>query len=128
MRGGPEGRERLRLVTRVMAPATTALLDRVGIADDANCLDVGCGGGDVTLELASRAREGRVVGLDLDEAKLEIARAEARAAGVDNVEYRSGGLRSAELGAGYDVVHVRFVLSHLVDPQAIGRASCRERV
>lgn len=42
MRGGPEGRERLRLVTRVMAPATTALLDRVGVADDANCLDVGC--------------------------------------------------------------------------------------
>ena len=118
MRGGPEGRERLRLVTRVMAPATTALLDRVGVADDANCLDVGCGGGDVTLELARRAREGRVVGLDLDEAKLEIARAEARAAGVDNVEYRCGDLRSAELGAGYDVVHVRFVLSHLVDPQA----------
>jgi SAM-dependent methyltransferase len=101
-----------------MAPATTALLDRVGVADDAACLDVGCGGGDVTLELARRARGGRIVGLDLDEAKLEIARTEAREAGVDNVEYRCEDLRNAELGTGYDLVHARFVLSHLVDPQA----------
>jgi SAM-dependent methyltransferase len=122
IRGGPEGRERLRLVTRVMAPATRALLDRVGVADDAACLDVGCGGGDVALELARRARAGRVVGLDLDEAKLEIARAEAREAGVDNVEYRWQDLRSADLGAGYDLVHVRFVLSHLADPQ--GAVDC----
>ena len=30
IRGGPEGRERLRLVARVMAPSTSELLDRVG--------------------------------------------------------------------------------------------------
>ena len=82
IRGGLEGRERLRLVTRVMAPSTTELLDSVGVALDADCLDVGCGGGDVTLELARRAHAGRVVGIDLDEAKLEIARAEAREAGA----------------------------------------------
>jgi SAM-dependent methyltransferase len=125
IRGGPEGRERLRLVARVMAPATTALLDRVGVADDAACLDVGCGGGDVTLELARRACTGRVVGIDLDDAKLEIARAEAREAGVDNVEYRCEDLQSADLGSGYDLVHARFVLSHLVDPQAAAAALVR---
>ena len=118
IRGGPEGRERLRLVSRVMGPATVALLDRVGVAARATCLDVGCGGGDVTLELARRASAGRVVGIDLDEAKLEIARAEAREAGVDNVEYRREDLLSGDLGSGYDIVHARFVLSHLVDPQA----------
>ena len=118
IRGGPEGRERLRLVARVMAPATGALLDRVGVADDATCLDVGSGGGDVTLELARRARSGRVVGIDVDEAKIEIARAEAREAGIDNVEYRCEDLRSAELGSAFDIVHARFVLTHLTDPQA----------
>ena len=36
-------------------------------------------GGDITLELARRVGpEGRVVGTDIDEAKLELARAEAR--------------------------------------------------
>jgi SAM-dependent methyltransferase len=118
IRGGLQGRERLRLVARVMAPSTTELLDRVGIAQDADCLDVGCGGGDVTLELARRARAGRVVGIDLDEAKLEIARAEAREAGADNIDYRCQDLRDLDLGSAYDVVHARFVLSHLVDPQA----------
>ena len=118
IRGGPEGRERLRLVARVMAPSTTDLLDRVGVAQDADCLDVGCGGGDVTLELARRAHAGHVVGIDLDEAKLEIARAEAREAGADNIDYRCLDLRNPDLESAYDVVHARFVLSHLVDPQA----------
>ena len=118
IRGGLEGRERLRLVTRVMAPSTTELLDRVEVAHDADCLDVGCGGGDVALELARRAHAGRVVGIDLDEAKLEIARAEARMAGVHNIEYRCQDLRNLDLGSAYDVVHARFVLSHLTDPQA----------
>ena len=129
IRGGPEGRERLRLVARVMAPSTTELLDRVGVAQDADCLDVGCGGGDVTLELARRAHAGRVVGIDLDEAKLEIARAEAREAGADNIDYRCQDLRNPDLGSEYDVVHARFVLSHLVDPQAAveGSSGCSAR-
>lgn len=101
-----------------MAPSTSELLDRVGLAYDADCLDVGCGGGDVTLELARRAKAGRVVGIDLDEAKLEIARAEARGAGADNIDYRCQDLRNLDLRSAYDVVHARFVLSHLDDPQA----------
>ena len=104
IRGGLEGRERLRLVARVMAPSTTELLDRVGIAQDADCLDVGCGGGDVTLELARRAHAGRVVGIDLDEAKLEIATTEARAAGAVNIDYHCQDLRSLDLVSAYDVV------------------------
>ncbi len=125
IRGGREGRERLRLITRVLAPATSALLDRVGIPEDAACLDVGSGGGDVTLELARRALAGRVLGIDLDAAKLEIARAEAHDAGIVNVEYRRDDLFSADLPGGFDVVHARFVLSHLVDPQAAAVALVR---
>ena len=55
--------------------------------------------GDVTLELARRAHAGRVVGIDLDEAKLEIARAEAREAGADNIDYRCQDLRNPDLGS-----------------------------
>jgi SAM-dependent methyltransferase len=108
-----------------MAPATAALLDRLGIPEDAACLDVGSGGGDVTLELAKRARAGHVVGIDLDEGKLEIARAEAHDAGVANVEYRRQDLFGADVPGGFDVVHARFVLSHLVDPQAAAVALVR---
>jgi 2-polyprenyl-3-methyl-5-hydroxy-6-metoxy-1,4-benzoquinol methylase len=50
IRGGIEGRERLRILARVMRPSTLNLFERVGIASGASCLDVGCGGGDVSFE------------------------------------------------------------------------------
>jgi ubiquinone/menaquinone biosynthesis C-methylase UbiE len=91
IRRGLAGRERLRVLARVNGPATSGLLARLGIEPGMRCLDVGCGGGDVALALARLVGpEGEVVGVDLDEVKLGIAREEAKAAGVANVEYRRG--------------------------------------
>src|SRR5687768_4748340 len=89
IRGGLEGRERLRILSRVMLASTTALFDRVNLGVGPICLDAGCGGGDVTLELARRvAPDGRVVGTDIDATKLELARHEAEQHGVKNVEFK----------------------------------------
>lgn len=82
IRGGIEGRERLRILSRVMEPSTKALLDRLGLRDGSICADVGCGGGDVSLELARRvAPTGHVIAFDIDQAKLDLARAEAKTSG-----------------------------------------------
>src|SRR5215475_5609249 len=117
IRGGVEGRERLRLLARVMRPTTLSLFDRVGIAPRMVCLDVGCGGGDVTLDLASLVGpEGRVAGWDVDEIKLELARREAKEKGFGNVEYRHSDIRESEAAAEFDVVYTRFLLTHLSDP------------
>jgi hypothetical protein len=48
IRGGVEGRERLRLLAEVLAPSTRAFLAEIGVPAGASCLDVGCGGGDFT--------------------------------------------------------------------------------
>lgn len=65
IRGGLEGRERLRLLGRVMRPTTMPLLERAGVTAGMRCLDVGCGGGDVTFDLASLVGiTGSVVGVD----------------------------------------------------------------
>jgi len=121
IRGGVEGRERLRVLAHLLAPTTEALFDRVGIAADARCLDVGCGGGDVTVALARRAPDGTVLGTDLDDTQLALARSEADAAGLANVEFRVADVMAPaerdDVGA-YDVVYVRFVLTHLPDPVA----------
>jgi SAM-dependent methyltransferase len=121
IRGGLEGRERLRLITRVLGPTTTRLLDDVGVPATARCLDVGCGGGDVTLELGRRAGKGLAVGLDADETKLELAGAEAVEAGVENVRYRGVDVVAGDLGSGYDLVYARFLLTHMRDPAALAR-------
>ncbi|MDB4948791.1 MAG: hypothetical protein JWM27_1440 [Gemmatimonadetes bacterium] len=118
LRGGSEGRERLRVLARVMRPTTLALFDRVGIGAGMSCLDVGCGGGDVTLDLAARVGpSGRVVGVDVDAAKVDLARAEAAERGAANVEFRAADLRTLA-DEPFDVVYARFVLSHLSDPAA----------
>lgn len=116
--GGIEGRERLRLLSRVMHPTTTALLDRV-VTPGAVCLDVGCGGGDVALELARRVGvHGRVVGVDMDEDKIRIAREEALEAGAAQVEYMCRDVVSEPFVAEYDLVYARFLITHLPERRA----------
>jgi trans-aconitate 2-methyltransferase len=50
------------------------VLDRLPLAGTEHVLDLGCGTGRVTGELAERLPRGRVVGLDYSEAMLETAR------------------------------------------------------
>jgi ubiquinone/menaquinone biosynthesis C-methylase UbiE len=126
IRGGVEGRERLRILARVMRPTTRGLLDRVGIEARMVCLDVGCGGGDVALDLADLVGpEGRVVGWDIDETKLGLARSEATEKGFGNVEFRLSDIGQSELVPEFDVVYARFLLTHLKDP-AEALASMRQ--
>ena len=90
IRGGIEGHERLKVLSRVMHPSTCAVLDQIGIADGMVCLDIGCGSGDVTFELARRVgTNGKAVGADIDYTKLDLARAEAGQLDLSNVEFRT---------------------------------------
>ena len=119
IRGGVAGRERLRTLARVMAASTSSLLDRLGELTGMRCLDAGCGGGDVTRELARRAGPGgRVLGVDVDDTKIALARSEAEADGVTNVEFRRARVGGDDLEGPLDLVYSRFLLTHLPDPHA----------
>ena len=54
-----------------------------GLDAGATALDVGCGWGELSLRLAAAAPQADVVGVDLDEQSLEVARQRARARGLD---------------------------------------------
>ncbi len=126
IRGGLQGRERLRVLARVMHESSMSLFDRIRVRDGLACLDVGCGGGDATVELARLvAPEGRAVGIDLDEKKLEIARAEAELKGVTNIEFRVSDIRETSETESFDFVYSRFLLTHLSDPAGAVRAFYR---
>ncbi len=117
IRGGLAGRERLRVLARTLDPSTSALFDRLAVRTGLICLDAGCGGGDVTFELARRVgQRGQVVGVDMDKTKIDLARQEAAAQGITNVEFHVLDIRNGEIDAEFDLVYVRFLLTHLADP------------
>jgi SAM-dependent methyltransferase len=106
-----------------MHDSSSALVDRLGLRNGLVCLDAGCGGGDVTLELARRvAPDGKALGVDIDEAKLQVARTEARERGIANVEFRASDLRGTSTTETFDAVYSRFLLTHLRDPASVVRA------
>jgi SAM-dependent methyltransferase len=120
IRGGEAGRERLRMLARIMAPTTRELLARAGVGAGMTCLDVGCGGGDVSVELARVVGpRGRVIGIDMDATKIDLARREVAALGLGNIEFRVATIEQHGFTAGVDVAYARFVLTHLPDPQAV---------
>ena len=82
-------------------------------------LDVGCGPGTITIDLARRVAPGRTIGLDRVEAPLVGARSDAAAAGVDSVTFQTGDAYALPFDDDtFDVVHAHQVLQHLTDPVA----------
>jgi ubiquinone/menaquinone biosynthesis C-methylase UbiE len=82
-------------------------------------LDVGCGPGTITVDLARIVAPGPVTGLDASEEVVTQARALGAASDVTNLRFEVGDLFALKYDdATFDVVHAHQVLQHLVDPVA----------
>ena len=80
-------------------------------------LDVGCGPGTITVDLAKLVPTGKVLGLEYAGDVLEQARSHAKEEGVKNVEFVVGDVHALEYpDATFDVVHAHQVLQHIHDP------------
>jgi SAM-dependent methyltransferase len=82
-------------------------------------LDVGCGPGTITIDLAQRVVPGRTVGMDAATDAIAAAREAAKDADASNLELLIGDVYALEHADGsFDVVHAHQVLQHLNDPVA----------
>lgn len=82
-------------------------------------LDVGCGPGSITVDLAQRVAPARVLGIDVADAVLDTARSSVERSGLTNVAIRSGSVYALEIhDDAFDVVFAHQVLQHLTDPVA----------
>jgi len=96
-----------RVFDNLSKPYGDRALDAAGLEPGQRVLDVGCGTGLTTLEIARRVGpSGRVVGIDISPTLL--ARARERSADVDNIEIVAGDAQTDELPPDADVVYSRY--------------------
>ncbi len=113
---------RLARLGQLLYPSTKQLFAQAGITTGMKVLDVGSGAGDVTLLLAELVGPiGSIVGVEVNAAILETARARVHAAGLTNVSFVAGDIRDVTLDDDFDAVVERNVLIYLSDPAAVLR-------
>lgn len=97
-------------------PLATAL-DRLGPIVGWRCVDVGAGGGDVTVALAELVgAEGRIYAVDSDPRARDAVAEAAAAAGQGQVVALTQAGEDLLLPEPVDLAFCRFVLMHVVDP------------
>jgi ubiquinone/menaquinone biosynthesis C-methylase UbiE len=80
-------------------------------------LDVGCGPGTITVDLAGRVAPGGVTALEVKEEVLALARAEAADRQQSNIEFVACDVHALRFPDDtFDVVHAHQVLQHVADP------------
>jgi SAM-dependent methyltransferase len=102
-------------------PLATAL-DRLGLREGWRCVDVGAGGGDVTVALAEVVgRDGRVYAVDVDpRTRDEVAKAAAEVGAAQVIAITQAG-EDLLLPEPVDLAFCRFVLMHVADPTVVLR-------
>jgi ubiquinone/menaquinone biosynthesis C-methylase UbiE len=108
-------------VPRLFGPLARLLLDRIPLRVGSRVLDVACGSGIVARLAAQRvAPSGKVVGIDLNEGMLAVARAHAPVNGYP-IEWKQGDATALPFAADtFDVVLCQQGLQYLPDkPRAL---------
>ena len=99
-----------------LSPVTTAMIERLDIAEDQQHLDIAAGTGEPGLTIAQLAPRGRVVVTDLAPEMLDVATRRAAAQGITNVETRACSADDLPFGDGaFDSISVRFGYMFLPD-------------
>jgi SAM-dependent methyltransferase len=80
-------------------------------------LDIGCGPGTITADLAALVAPGAVLAVDQSADVLDVARAEARRRNLSNVSFAAADVHKLDFPDDtFDVVHAHQVLQHVADP------------
>ncbi len=118
--GGEEGKKRLEVLSEVLYPYETALLQQQGLSNGMSFLDVGCGGGHISLMVAGIVGDtGHVTGIDFDKDIIELNRKEAIEQGITNVSYEELSAYDMKYASEFNMAYARFLLSHLTDPLGV---------
>ena len=105
---------------RQIAPLGLKAMEALAPASGEVVLDIGCGCGQTTLDLAERVTgAGAVTGVDISAPMLEVARARPVPAKACKPEFLQSDAQTADLGQGqFDAIFSRFGVMFFADPTA----------
>lgn len=100
---------------RAIWPQEAPLFERYGLAGPIRILDLGCGTGEITRRLAARYPQAELLGIDILEGNLEIARRESASYGA-RLRYEPGDAFALHLpDADFDLVVCRHMSQSIPD-------------
>lgn len=118
--GSDEDLRRLLSMSELTADMARAAFGRIGFRKGWNAIDCGCGPIGALAVMADMAGpDGRVVGVDFNEAAVRRARTAVSALELGNVEVIAGDLHELDpegLGGPFDLAYTRLFLMHQADP------------
>lgn len=102
-----------------------SIIDRLELPMDARLVDLGCGDGKITVELARRVPNGHVVGIDNSPDMIELAESTWCSA-IPNVKFHVADVQSFELPVIFDLAFsnstLHWVPNHLSVLRSVSRA------
>lgn len=104
---------------RTVSNSAAYLIPHLNQRPSVTILDVGCGPGSITLDLARLVShsQGHVTGVDYTPEPLEEARKLASSAGQTNVSFQVADVHALPFADDlFDIVHAHQVLQHIADP------------
>lgn len=109
------GEAEQRRLASLNAATNASFLDWLDFAGNEEVLEIGCGLGLLTAEIARRVPRGHVVGIEPSDAQL--VRAKALASSTPNLHIVSGDAQALPFAREtFDVVYCRWVLEHVESP------------
>ncbi len=100
-----------------IAPLGEAGIEAAAVAEGERVLDVGCGCGQTSLQLAERVgRHGEVLGIDISAVMLERAVQRAAQTGLANVRFRNADAQTERFSERFDLLFSRFGVMFFASP------------
>lgn len=125
---GKRGQSRLSVFNTANQDHILALLTKLDLHPGMCVLDVACGTGDITCQMAEKHPEVMVVGIDFSEEQINLAKEKAANKKLDNVTFivmSAYDIKNLSEQYQFDRIFIRWVLGHLKEPQRVIE-SCKE--
>ena len=115
--GGDVWVNKQREMDIMLNPLGDRVIERLDLKSDAKIIDIGCGCGATTLEIAKKITQGEILGVDISEPMLDKAAETAREMSLSNISFEVKDVQVDVMPQNYfDVAFSRFGVMFFEDP------------